>query len=73
MDPLNLPAWILILSMSALPGAVSPELVIGAHDELEECMDAGDQLREVLLDWRFNNPAVTAFVMLGCFSYCGCG
>ena len=65
MDPLSLPAWILILSMGALPG-VHPEIVLSTHDTLGECMKEGDQLKEVLLDWRFNNPLVVQFFMLEC-------
>ena len=65
MGPLSLPAWILILSMSALPG-VLPDIVLSTHDTLEECMKEGDRLQEVLSDWRFNDPLVVQFFVLGC-------
>ena len=66
MDPLTFPAWVLVL-MSLLPGPGGyPDIVIGAHDDLQECMEAGNRLQEVLSDRRFNNPASTMFFAVGC-------
>ena len=65
MDLLSLPAWIFILSMGALPG-VHPDIVLSAHDTLEECMEEGDRLQKILSDRRFNDPLVVRFFVLGC-------
>ena len=63
-DPLNLPAWILVLSMS-LPG-INLNLVTSTHDNVAECIARVDELASVLSDWRFNDPTMLNFIALTC-------